>query len=292
MMRIFLLFACVATTALAEVTLPMDVCFKGEERFYKLVEKLKPHAEHLRATPVGERLAYVARWLVGTPYKGFTLEIHDRIECPSCNFEALDCWTFFEAALAFARMAELPVEQWTPQSLIKYIELDRYWGGECTGSYLSRLHYLEDWLHDNARRGLIQDLTRTLGGKGVPNSATEMTNNWKSYRYMRNNPELRAGIAKLEARLRKQPLIMIPKDQVPRIESQIKTGDIIGIISHDGRAFGTSHVGIALRKEGVLRFMHASAPSNHGKVVIDSRLSDYLRKFSRHAGILVGRPLK
>jgi hypothetical protein len=41
--------------------------------------------------------------------------------------------------------------------------MDRYRGGECTGDYLSRLHYLEDWLYDNNRRGLVEDLTRDLG---------------------------------------------------------------------------------------------------------------------------------
>lgn len=272
--------------------LPMEVCFKGEEKFYSLVEKLKGSVENLRKTPIGERTAYIGRWLVGTPYKGFTLEIHDRVEAVSCNLLGLDCWTFFETALAFARMVEEPVENWTPKTLLKYIEMDRYWGGKCTGDYLSRLHYLEDWLHDNARRGLIQDLTRSLGGVGVDNSAIEMTKNWKTYRYMRNNPSLRTGIAKLESRLRAKPLVMIPKSKVPAIEGQIKSGDIIGIVSKDGSAFGTSHVGIALRKNGVLHFMHASAPRNHGKVVIDSRLSEYLNRFKSHAGILVGRPIR
>ncbi len=38
--------------------------------------------------------------------------------------------------------------------------------------------------------------------------------------------------------------------------------------------------------------MHASAPRNYGKVVIEARLSDYLEKYRSHAGILVGRPVK
>ena len=287
-----LLTALLLSIACLRAELPMSVCFKGEERFYQLVEKLKPHAEKLRATPIGERVAYVGRWLVGTPYKGYTLEIDDRIEAPSVNMHGLDCWTFFETALGIARMTAEPVENWTPATLLKYIEKDRYWGGDCTGDYLSRLHYLEDWLRDNDRRGLVQDLTRSLGGSGVANSATEMTNNWKSYRYMRNNPSLRAGISKLETRLRNTPLVMIPKSKVPAIESQIQSGDVIGIISRDGSAYGTSHVGLALRKDGVLHFMHASAPRNYGKVVIDSRLSEYLNRFKTHAGILVARPLK
>lgn len=290
MIRVLLAWVVLAVSLHAE--LPMDVCFKGEQRFYSLVEKLKPHADKLRQTPIGERVAYVGRWLVGTPYKGYTLEIDDRIEAPSVNMLGLDCWTFFETSLAIARMANEPVENWTPKTLLKYIEMDRYWGGNCTGDYLSRLHYLEDWLQDNDRRGLVQDLTRSLGGVGVSNSATEMTNNWKTYRYMRNNASVRAGITKLEARLRQKALVMIPKDKVAGIESKLQSGDIIGIISRDGSAYGTSHVGIAVRKNGVLHFMHASAPRNYGKVVIDSRLSDYLDRFKSHAGILVARPLK
>ena len=272
--------------------LPMGTVFVGRDRFETRVRQLKPIVEKVRALPMGERTAWFAQMLLGTPYKGFTLEIDDHIEAPSVNLLGLDCWTFFEIALAFARMIEEPAELWTPETLLRYIEMDRYWGGECDGTYLSRIHYLEDWLHDNSKRGLIRDLTRSLGGISVTNSAIEMTHNWKKYRYMRNNPELRAGITELESRLRRQPLAMIPKARVRDIEEQLQGGDIIGIIGRDGASYGTSHVGIAIRKDGVLCFMHASAPFNYGKVVIECRLSEYLDKHATHAGILVGRPVK
>jgi cytidylate kinase len=42
-------------------------------------------------------------------------------------------------------------------------------------------------------------------------------------------------------------------------------------------------------KKGVLRFLHASR--NHRKVILDSRLSDYLAANSKHMGIFVSRPL-
>jgi len=273
--------------------LPMETVFQGRARFENLISQIKGKAERLRALPIGERVAWFGQVFVGTPYKGFTLEIDDRIEAPSVNLNGLDCWTFFEVALAMARMVDRPVEEWTAEMMLRYIEMDRYWGGSCDGTYLSRLHYLEDWLHDNADRGLIRDLTRSLGGVNVSNAATEMTNNWKKYRYMRNNPEFRAGISELESRLRRQPLAMIPKSKVRDIEDRLQNGDIIGIIGKDGERYGTSHVGLAYRgADGVLRFMHASAPSNYGKVVIDMRLSDYLAKFRTHAGILVGRPVR
>ena len=273
-------------------SLPLNVVFKGEDRFEQVAEMASPKIEQLRALPVGERVAWFGQLLVNTPYKGYTLEIHDHIEAPSCNLHGLDCWTFFESALAFARMCEDPPEHWSPQRMLQYIELDRYWDGECNGSYLSRLHYLEDWARDNDRRGLVEDLTRDLGGIGVSNAAREMTVNADHYRYMKNSASNRAGIAKLEAGLRDRPLYMIPKSKVAGVEPKLQNGDIIGIISRDGSEYGTSHVGIALRKGSTLHFMHASSPRNHGKVVVDSRLTDYLNRYKSHAGILVARPVR
>jgi len=284
------LFATAAPGIAAEnFGLPFDTVFKGRERFNALVAQ----GDKWKNLAIGERTAAIGRTLVGTPYKSYTLEIDDRIEAPSVNFNGLDCWTFFEVSLAFARMLDEPRDQWTPQTFLKKIELDRYRGGECTGSYLSRLHYLEEWLIDNDRRGLVRDLTRELGAIPGKNSAREMTVGWRGYRYMRHNPDLRASIAQMEARVGSKPLYYIPKSKVPGIEGKLQTGDIIGICSRDGKMVGTSHVGLAIRtNDGVLRFMHASSPRNFGKVVIDQRLSGYLNEFSGHLGILVARPLK
>jgi hypothetical protein len=278
-----------ATSGIVRAELPFDTVFKGRERFNALVAQ----GEKLKELPIGQRTAAVGRALCGTPYKSFTLEIDDHIEAPSANFNGLDCWTFFEVSLAFARMLDEPRDDWTPQTFLKYIERDRYRGGDCNGSYLSRLHYLEDWLHDNDRRGLVKDMTRDLGGIRAAHAAREMTIGWRSYRYMRNNPDLRQGIAQMEARVGSEPMYYIRKSDVPAIESKIQSGDIIGICSRDGKLVGTSHVGLAYRtSDGVLHFMHASSPRNYGKVVLDQRLSGYLNKFRSDVGILVARPLK
>jgi hypothetical protein len=142
--------------------LPFATVFKGGEQFDRLVQQAQ--ANHWPSLPIGERTAAVGRALAGTRYKSYTLEIDDRIEAPSANFYAMDCWTFFEISLAFARMLDEPELRWNPESFLKYIELDRYRGGHCDGTYLSRLHYLEDWLYDNNQRRLVDDLTPELGG--------------------------------------------------------------------------------------------------------------------------------
>jgi hypothetical protein len=267
------------STALAESRLPFSTVFKGRERFDQLVAKAKSGG--WKSLPIGERTATVGQALLGTRYRHYTLEIDNRVEAPSVNFIGMDCWTFFEIALGFARMLNEPEENWTPDSLLHYIELDRYRGGQCTGEYLSRLHYLEDWLADNNRRGLINDLTPELGGSSVPHSAREMTIGWRHYRYLKSNRSLRRPLAQMEERVSSRPLYSIPKSRVAGIESSLRSGDVIGIVSRDRRGlYSTSHVGLALRtSDGVLHFMHASAPGNYGKVVVDSQLSKYLYKY-------------
>ena len=272
-------------------TLPFDTVFIGERKFETLVSMAE--REDWSRLPIGQRTATVGAALRGTPYKSYTLEIDDRIEAPSVNFQGMDCWTLFEISLAFARMLDEPEGKHTPETMLQYIELDRYRGGKCDGGYLSRLHYLEDWLYDNDRRGLVDDLTRTLGGVRVPHIAREMTAGWKHYRYLRNNPSLLGPLGKSERAITARGMYHIPKAKVPAIESRIRSGDIIGITSRDGKYIGTSHVGLAYRTDdGVLRFLHASSPRNYGKVVLDARLSDYLNRYSSHTGILVARPVR
>jgi hypothetical protein len=270
-------------------SLPIKTVFQGEQKFGQLLKQ----APRWKSLPLGDRIAAVGLALCGTPYKGSTLEIDDHIEAPSVNLNGLDCWTFFETSLAFARMLEEPSENWTPKTLLRYIEVDRYRGGKCDGSYLSRLHYLEEWILDNAERGWVANLTRSLGGQRVQHPATEMTIHWKSYRYMRANPAVRRGIEAMEERVARLPMEHIPKSDVAAIEPRLRSGDILCITTHDSGGIGTSHVGLAYRAaDGQLHFMHASAPRNHGKVLVDARLSRYLHSFSSIAGIMVARPLR
>lgn len=285
---LFLSSLCLTSAA----NLPFRTVFQGQRVFDKLMQEAR--ANDWQSMPIGARTAAVGHALVGTRYKSFTLEIDDHIEAPSVNFNGMDCWTFFEISLGFARMLDEPQSRWTPQTLLRYIELDRYRGGVCNGRYLSRLHYLEDWLYDNNLRGLVRDMTRDLGGVSVPHVAQEMTYGWRHYRYLRADPSLLAPLGRMEERVSERSLYEIPKSRVARIEPKLKSGDIIGIISRDrpGR-YSTSHVGLAYRtKDGVLHFMHASSPNNYGHVVVDKELSRYLAQFLSDSGILVARPLR
>src|SRR5438034_2533137 len=144
--KVFIPILLIYSVAFAyESRLPLSTAFKGQDQFNRLVAKAK--AENWKALPIGERTAAVGQALVGTRYKHFTLEIDNRIESPSVNFKGMDCWTFFEIALGFARMLNEPESNWTLERLLHYIEIDRYRSGVCNGVYLSPLQFLEVLLY-------------------------------------------------------------------------------------------------------------------------------------------------
>ena len=270
--------------------LPMETIFKGSEKFQRLLKQAR--RENWVALPLGERTARVGKALLGTPYVNYTLEIHDDIESPSVNFQGLDCWTFYEISLAFARMLRAKETGHTPQDLLALVELERYRNGRCDGRYLSRMHFLEEVFADNEARGLSVNPTRNLGSEPLQRQIREMTSAWKSYRYLRNNPALLPEMARVQEEVSALPVHHIPKHKVASIEQFIKTGDIIAITCRSNCAY-TSHVGIAVRKADGTHFMHATSNRDKGrKVILDSRISDYLQRSDENFGIIIYRPLE
>ncbi|MEQ1749341.1 MAG: N-acetylmuramoyl-L-alanine amidase-like domain-containing protein [Prosthecobacter sp.] len=287
--RQLLLLSAAPLASSAAQNLPQSLTFIGVSKFQKIV--VQGLAERWSELSLLDRVSRAALAMQGTPYVGYTLEIHDHIESPSANFLGQDCWTFFEIALGLARMFSRRQSSYAPSDVLREIEWTRYRGGQCHGNYLDRIHYLEEWFRDNDRRGNVRDITRSLGPT-VPlegRRIDEMTVLWKSYRYLKNNPELRPGMAQMEAELQTHAFRYIPKEYVNAIESKLQSGDIIGIVTHKPHVY-CSHVGLAIRtQDGVCRFMHASVTKK--RVMIDKSVSGYLADFKSHAGIVVARPL-
>ena len=81
----------------------------------------------------------------------------------------------------------------------------------------------------------------------------------------------------------------LPKDKLTDEAPFIHTGDIIAITSSvPGIDF--SHLGIALRQNGVVHLLHASL-SGKKVLISDQSLKLYLSGISHHTGIVVLRPL-
>lgn len=269
--------------------LPLDTVFKGESKFQAIVAKAE--RQNWRRLPLGERTAMVARELVGTPYVNYTLEVDDRIESPVANLNAMDCWTFYENSLAIARMLRYKPGPYKPQDMLHMVEIERYRNGVCTGSYLSRMHHLEEVFYDNQRRGYGTNITPRLpGAERLRREIREMTVQWKSYRYLRSNPSLVTPMGKIEAQVSDLPVYHIPKSKVRAVENHLQNGDICAITTtwHSGY---TSHVGLIIRMKNRAYFMHATSDRDKGRMcVIDRPITDYLNGSSKHAGIVICRP--
>ena len=171
------------------------------------------------------------------------------------------------------------------------IELERYRDGHCTGSFLSRMHFLEEVFANNGARGLSVNPTSQMGGVRLSRNITEMTSAWKSYRYLRSNPGMLPAMAGIQDQISSLPVYHIPRERVAAAERFIQTGDIIAVTSRDQSGY-TSHVGLAVRKWDGVHFMHATSRRSAGrKVILDGRISDYLKRSSDHYGIIVYRPM-
>jgi N-acetylmuramoyl-L-alanine amidase-like protein len=268
--------------------LPWSTVFVGEDRFRRLCTEAQQG--NWATLPLGQRTVTVGKALLGTRYENYTLEIDDHIESPSVNLYGLDCWTFYEVSLAFARMIRSTPAPWTGEALLRYVELERYRDGRCDGTYLSRMHHLEEVFYNNEKRGLGRNLTQELGGVPIHREIREMQIAWKHYRYLSHNSDLRRGIAEVEARVSDLPVRYIPEGRVAGIEDEIHDGDVLAIVSKDATGY-TSHVGLALRNGSTCHLMHATSSYDKGRCcMIDARISHYLADKRQDMGLIVFRP--
>jgi len=237
--------------------------------------------------PIGERIGAIGMALRRTPYVVDTLELHDDREVCSVNLGGVDCVTFFENALAMARLLRRGGA--TPDGLLAEVSFTRYRGG-ILADYASRLHYTSDWFHDNDARGVVRQITRDLpGAVRFAKRIDYMSTHPEAYRQLRANPDLVAKIALIEAQINAREMMYVPKERVAQAQARLMTGDIIGITTaRPGLDCG--HTGLCYRHEGVPRFLHASTTEK--AVILDHDLATYLASVPSHTGIMVARPLE
>jgi len=258
----------------------------GQETFARLVTQAREHAWADR--PIGERIGAVGMALRDTPYADGTLELYEDREVCSVNLRGLDCVTFFESALAFARMLRRGGR--TPEALLAEVTLTRYRRGQLT-DYASRLHYMSDWFVDNEDKRVVRLITRDLPGAArVTRRVSFMSAHPNAYRQLKANPDLVQKIRRAEADINAREMHYLPKEKVGAARPLLMTGDIVGITTTiDG--LDCAHAGLCYRDaNGALRLLHAS--TTRKAVTLDEDLATYLAGVSTHTGIMVARPLE
>ena len=168
--------------------------------------------------------------------------------------------------------------------------MTRYRGGT-PGDYSTRLHYFTDWLADNEKKHVVKVLDLP-GAERFAGKVGFMTTHPHSYKALVAHPELIPVIKSQEDRINNRTLKYIPIDKMAAIESQLKTGDIVGVTTNLS-GLDIAHTGLIIRdSKGVAHFMDASSLKRKMKVTIEpGSISQSLKQSKNFTGAMFARPL-
>ncbi len=240
--------------------------------------------KNLESEPIGDVIAAVGKSFLGTDYVAHTLE-KGKYEQLVINLTGLDCTTFLENCLVFARC--IKENDTTFANYEKELEKIRYRNG-VINKYPSRLHYFADWIYDNQKKGVVKNISEKIGGSPTKFDVGFMSTHPDLYVQLKNNPKFIPDIKSQEEAINKREYYYLPKKKVAELEKGIHNGDLIAITSNV-KGLDINHVGVAVKmKDGRIHFMHA--PNVGYKVQItDEPLADYLMRVKKDTGIIVLR---
>jgi hypothetical protein len=235
--------------------------------------------------PIGDVISEVGKKFLGTKYEAFACE-RDGEEQLVIHLTGLDCTTFLENALVFSRLIKSGKTNFEDyQNELTYV---RYRDGRID-RYPSRLHYFSDWIFNNTSKGIVEDVTKEIGGDKIKFKVGFMSSNPGSYKHLKETPEFIPAIQKQEEDINSREYYYIPNKKVASAENQIRNGDLIAITTNL-KGLDIGHVGIAVKMDnGRIHFMHAPLAGSEVQITKDP-LPVYLSKIKKHTGIIVLRP--
>lgn len=235
-----------------------------------------------KSLSAGELMVATARFFLGTPYVAATLE--NEPEALTVNLRGLDCMTLVENVVALTRTIQ--GDSPTFDRFCKNLRTLRYRNGEIR-DYTDRLHYTTDWIFENERKGIVQDVTSDIGGISLPVALSFMSTHPDSYKQLKGNPERIARIAAKEKEINGRSHYYIPESEINKQATGINDGDIVCFVTTI-KGLDISHVGIICRVGEKLTFIHASTTQK--KVIVnEASLQDYVEDIKRNSGIMVVR---
>lgn len=275
--------------ALARLTANPD-----EERLAAWAATLRSAGLGTPGKAFGASVIRAGELAIGTPYVAATLEAYlanggsPRAEPLILSLTRFDCVTLVEASIAVARVA-LGEQAPAWSGFAAEIERMRYRGGVRRG-YGSRLHYFSEWIADGARRGLLTDQSRELGGIPDGRPLRFMSEHRGSYPALVDDAAF-AEIAAMERRLDGTPRYVVPRKAIASASHRIESGDVLAFATTIA-GLDVTHAAFAYRDPGrTLRVLHA--PLSGGVVEISrSTLPEYVAAIRGCSGILVARPVR
>jgi hypothetical protein len=230
---------------------------------------------------IGTQVLRMSESFLGTPYVPGTLEgnITERLVC---KFDGLDCTTLVESSIALAlAKTKNPTFEGYKNELTRL----RYRDGVIDG-YASRLHYVFDWMYENEKRGLLEDITGKVGGIPWKKEINFMTSHANLYPAL-SESEVWEKIREQEKQINSREYSYIPKSGIHKAEPMLRDGDIVGFTSSI-EGLDCNHMGIIAKVGSRAYLLHASST---GKKVVLSNvpLAEYVASVPKHTGMVVAR---
>ena len=219
--------------------------------------------------------------LEGREYVAGTLDVPGG-ERLRIHLTQTDCILFVETCLALARTA---AQDGGFDMFVEELRQSRYRDGQVT-AYADRLHYTTEWGLQGIERGVLQDVTPSLGGVVRNHPVSYMSTHPDLYPLMDDVEAIRSA----EKRINSVPSYYIPSKQISQALGGIRSGDIICFVTTVA-GLDVSHVAMAVSDgSGPVRLLHASTGAM--KVLTEPRtLPEYLAARPSVAGIRILRPL-
>jgi D-alanyl-D-alanine carboxypeptidase/D-alanyl-D-alanine-endopeptidase (penicillin-binding protein 4) len=242
--------------------------FGGGALYEKSRDELAEALSEIHASHAGfdERLDAVTRAARGTPYRFDPLgegSAGTVDKEPIVNWRRVDCLTFVEQSMAFARRGRL-------DEAIAELQRIRYHDGKI--DFASRNHFMAAWwLKRNAEAGFVRDVTREVGGDATRLLRKDVSPRaWEG----RNRKWVRRiGFEKLP---KTYEIAYVPIGVALRFASRIPNGTILSDVREalPTTPVTVSHTGFVMEVLGRKVFRHASG---RGRFVEDTPLERYLR---------------
>ncbi len=224
-----------------------------------------------RGRDLPTRLRIVTEPFLDAPYRHSPLGEGAGVDPdPLVRFDAFDCTTFVETAMALALADDLPHAR-------RILDHVRYRDGRV--DYLARRHFPEaEWIPELVRLGYLEDITRALAGAEVRVEEKRLDARvWRRARHpgMPALPDERipSGVFRLD---------VWPLDQARAGAARIPPGTILHLVRVDYGSVPVrvSHQGIVIEKDGV-RFLRHAADRMHHRVV-DEPLDRFFSRMQQY----------
>jgi hypothetical protein len=261
--------------------------FNDDYEIKKCKEKLASLDISYKDSLINEVISYVGQSFIGIPYVAGTLDENTRNEELVIKVTGLDCVTFVENTLVMSRLIKKGDKSFDAYK--KELQLIRYRDGVIDG-YPSRLHYFFDWIYDNQNKGVVEDITKSIGGKEYNKTINFMTTHLDSYKQIKNNSDFVERMKTVEDNINQRQLYYIPKNSVDKYYDAMKTGDIIATTTEIS-GLDVSHTGYIYKDDYGTYFLHASL-SKKQVIISDVELKEYLNNDKKKTGIMIARPLE